>query len=384
MEYERALFRVHDRTLESLKMNEPCFPGRCGNSVTPRSVCAAIEVLLLSFAALCLLLLGVAHNSFVGEHAPPCVFEELRYLQKRENLAWDLANPNPANLTKPKIPLLDKNSILALHITAHGDSTSEYLHKIEASDGNNMKGNESSWSGEFVPHYRFAPNPALLGLSSRFVKAHDVSVVNLTVARSCFTQGDSNRAAVVGLLGYDTIVINQLLTLDLPTGGLFENSRTGEEWYWRSTFAEHFGRQKKSMPFGEAIAYKVGIVGQTAMSFFFTATITALIVRMLISSGVVIMFPLFYCVRRVGVNLDLDILTMSYPWLGRPVARLEAQNKPTAPLIAAHCIRVVVLYSMYEVGDRRATFRLLFSRISASLLCVRVYLPACLLATGVA
>ena len=82
----------------------------------------------------------------------------------------------------------------------------------------------------------------------------------------------------------------------------------------------------------------------------------ALIVRMLISSGVVIMFPLFYCIRRVGVDLDLEILTMSYPWLGRPVARLQREGKPVTPIIVAHCIRVVVLYSMYEVRTfRRAS-----------------------------
>ena len=87
------------------------------------------------------------------------------------------------------------------------------------------------------------------------------------------------------------------------------------------------------------------------------------------------MFPLFYCVRRVGVNLDLDILTMS-PWLGRPVARLEAQNKPRLPY-CSHCIRVVVLYSMYEVGDRRATFRFaLFPHLCVSSVCACV--PACL------
>ena len=44
----------------------------------------------------------------------------------------------------------------------------------------------------------------------------------------------------------------------------------------------------------------------------------------------------------------MQILTMSYPWLGIPVDRLRQQNKPITPLIVAHLVRVLVLYSMYE------------------------------------
>lgn len=47
-------------------------------------------------------------------------------------------------------------------------------------------------------------------------------------------------------------------------------------------------------------------------------------------------------------DLDLHILTLSYPWLGLPVELLRRQRKPAAGLLAAHGLRVVVLYSMYE------------------------------------
>lgn len=47
-------------------------------------------------------------------------------------------------------------------------------------------------------------------------------------------------------------------------------------------------------------------------------------------------------------GLDLHILTLSYPWLGLPVEILRARQKPIGPLISAHLVRVIVLYSMYE------------------------------------
>ena len=66
MEYERALFRVYDRSLESLRADQPCFENRCRNRFRPTSVCACVEVFLVSLIGLCVILLGVAHTNFVG------------------------------------------------------------------------------------------------------------------------------------------------------------------------------------------------------------------------------------------------------------------------------------------------------------------------------
>lgn len=274
MEYERALFRVHDRTLESLKVNEPCFPQRCGDRVTPVRVCAAIEVLLLSFAGLCLLLLAVAHGSFVGANAPSCVLEQLNFLQGRDSDAWAEAHPpGSTNLTAPGFELLGKNTILALKIDEHGASTKSFLQAADAAaEAHPRHAVNNTWTSQFVPDYRFSATPALLALTDHFVKAHDVEVLNVTVASSCFTRGDGNREAVVGLLGYDTIIINQLLTALESTGGLLENSQTSENWYWRRGYSTYAG--DKTMPFGEALSFKLWVVAQTTSSFFFTATVT--------------------------------------------------------------------------------------------------------------
>lgn len=94
---------------------------------------------------------------------------------------------------------------------------------------------------------------------------------------------------------------------------------------------------------------------QAALAFLLTSAVTAIVVRMLLTSGVVVLFPLFFLLRRVGVlrmlDLDFRLLSLSYPWLGVPMQRLRARRKPLAPFIMAHVVRVVVLYVMYEASQ---------------------------------
>lgn len=168
----------------------------------------------------------------------------------------------------------------------------------------------------------------------------------MTLSQRCLTKGGSSALGLaLGLLGHDTAVVNQLFQALPRAAGVLENTATGEQWGWAASLLP----PKAGRALGSHLAFKCGVVFQTCCTFFFTATVTALVVRMLISSGVVIMFPLFACLQALGFReLDLQILTLSYPWLGLPVELLRRQRKPSGPLIGAHCVRVVVLYSMYE------------------------------------
>ena len=119
MEYERALFRVYDRSLESLRANEPCNERLCGPRVRTNEVCMAIEALLVALVVLGFILLGVAHTNYVGENAPLCLKSELKFLRSRAAAGW-VPEDHP-NKTMPDFPLLGKNDILNLQVgTAKG------------------------------------------------------------------------------------------------------------------------------------------------------------------------------------------------------------------------------------------------------------------------
>lgn len=117
-----------------------------------------------------------------------------------------------------------------------------------------------------------------------------------------------------------------------------------------------------------------GILFMSLLAFFLVTSVTSLIVRVLTSSGVVLMFPLFTCFRRMGVpGADERILSLSYPWIG--TARRAIRSNQTHPqsehhssdiplflcssfllsictflghLVWAHTTKIVLYYVMYE------------------------------------
>mmetsp|Transcript_28446 Transcript_28446/g.57279 ORF Transcript_28446/g.57279 Transcript_28446/m.57279 type:complete len:448 (-) Transcript_28446:90-1433(-) len=395
MEYERALFRVYDRSLESLRADQPIFEGagRFRERFKPTTVCMIVELLLLSTIALSLLLLTVAHSNFVGANAPRCLHSELKYLQKLKKNAW-IPEDHP-NKTMPEFPLLSKNDLLQIRVgnkgtkelmqdrevqyrTVGGDVPSSSTESPSAAanssslplalsltnsscgdggcgDGGTATTEElyfpalyGAGDGEFEADYRFTLNPPLMYLSDQFTRNHHVEVLNVTLSRTCLTKQDSSvLGLVVGLLGYDDVMINQVFDA-VHSGGVFESQGSKEQWGWTNRFApERKHLQRRGV--WESILFKLHVLVQVATAFFFIATTTAIVVRMLISSGVVVMFPLFTLLQALGVReLDMHILTLSYPWLGLPVELMRRQRKPTGGLICAHAVRVVVLYSMYE------------------------------------
>lgn len=66
------------------------------------------------------------------------------------------------------------------------------------------------------------------------------------------------------------------------------------------------------------------------LAFFLITSVTSLIVRVLTSSGVVLMFPLFELFRTAGIpGADERILALSYPWIG--VARRAIRSNHVHP-----------------------------------------------------
>jgi hypothetical protein len=65
--------------------------------------------------------------------------------------------------------------------------------------------------------------------------------------------------------------------------------------------------------------------------------------------------------KAMGVrDLDMHILTLSYPWLGLPVELLRRQRKPTGGLICAHVVRAEVAVSIIakKMPKKLSTFKI--------------------------
>mmetsp|Transcript_19258 Transcript_19258/g.56018 ORF Transcript_19258/g.56018 Transcript_19258/m.56018 type:complete len:593 (-) Transcript_19258:17-1795(-) len=343
MEYERALFRVYDRTLDSLRSDQPVCDRLCGGQIKPITLCRLLEFFLLASAVILFLFLLIAHNGFVGDAAPGCLATELSLLRQA------LAVPEASNGTSSVGgPLLGKRDVLQLRLsdTASAFAVAVPGKGVVSSNYSASLGGDANDMSAYSAEYRFSRTPALLYLPDGFLTSHNVALINVTLSKACLTQGDAALQNMAILFEWDTPVMNQLLALG--AAGMVENTKTQESWGWGTSILPPEGGRSLAA----AAGFKASVLLQALAAFFFTATVTAMMVRMLISSGVIIMFPLFFCLRRLGLAaLDMNILTLSYPWLGVPVEILRRQRKPVAPLIVAHIVRVIVLYSMYEASQ---------------------------------
>jgi hypothetical protein len=88
----------------------------------------------------------------------------------------------------------------------------------------------------------------------------------------------------------------------------------------------------------------------SVLAFFLVTSVTSLIVRVLTSSGVVLMFPMFTLLRSLGLTgANERVISLSYPWIGAARAAVSAERShPQGHLVCAHVTKVLLYYIMYE------------------------------------
>ena len=210
------------------------------------------------------------------------------------------------------------------------------------------------------PHYRFATDDALIYLDHRASVLHHINVVNVTLTERCLSSGsDHGKLSLTGraaeilgqVFGMDTILINQLMYGIRSNDGKYRNGHlvnleSKEHWTWRRKQMEFY---EDTDPFAWFMR-KTGIVSLSLLTFFLLTSVTSIIVRVLTTSGVVLMFPVFTFFRLLGVpGADERLLGLSYPWIGRARnAVIRRRTHPPAHLIAAHGAKIFLYYLMYE------------------------------------
>jgi hypothetical protein len=99
---------------------------------------------------------------------------------------------------------------------------------------------------------------------------------------------------------------------------------------------------------GEWVTFKVSIALKIFFLFFIVSHTTALLVRVLISSGAVVMFAVLHYTGEGLVVNRMRHLTAAYPWLGVPIEMYLARNESPMPYISAQIQRLVCYYMLYE------------------------------------
>ncbi|GMH87361.1 hypothetical protein TrVE_jg12457 [Triparma verrucosa] len=106
---------------------------------------------------------------------------------------------------------------------------------------------------------------------------------------------------------------------------------------------------------------KCVFVGFSFFAFFFMSCFTAFTVRILTTSGVVIIFPILKCLSCCGaIRPDsMEVVRVSYPWIGLPIrahtslpAERGISQTANSAIIIPHAVKLLIYYSLYSLSQQ--------------------------------
>ena len=215
------------------------------------------------------------------------------------------------------------------------------------------------------PTYRFSTNEALLYLENDMLQFHNISLVNVTLTERCLNTGSDNdehyskrslmqkiAQPLAQIYGMDPVVVNQFMYGIKSTSGKYRDGYvyklpSKERWSYSKKMLDHHQESIDNIVF--RFYSKIGTLLTSVIAYFFITSVTALIVRVLSSSGVMILFPFFSLFSAFGIRVDMRVLDYAHPWLG--AARRQIRRRGLHPIthfVNAHLSRLLLLYAMYE------------------------------------
>jgi len=428
MEFERGLFHIYDRCLDSVEIDT------LGTANAARTnTCKFGEKITLFFAFVSMLTLVILHVSFVGQAG--CLVDLLNNNpQFKEKHANYTSNTSLLGLTQSS-SIFQLGSEQVLHIKIRNEVFHDVLEGVDnagrASNYNNnydntqagnsaprhtrrrarglsyggnggVKGvkhvhhNHSTSSSNSVsdddwyevplssyddstPYdYAFCPSVTLLSLSDTLLRDRHFEVLNVTMeGTKCF--GPVILQQLVAFGGMDTVVLNALMASTRQGGGLRSSASDTYIWQaddtdttlfrrslpaWRSLCAHtsesdhpHHHKDSGTQTYAHSatlieryaiisalvvfdlaafVSDRVWILARSIGAFFYLSTMTALAVRVLLSSAVLLIFPVCFGLRLLGCAIPTRVVYLAYPWLGGPLALFSLQGRSTAPFYIGH------------------------------------------------
>lgn len=211
--------------------------------------------------------------------------------------------------------------------------------------------------------YRFSTSEALMFLDDKLLMYHNISIVNVTLSERCLSTGSDNGVYnmrinkfaqfLAPIYGMDEVIFNQVMYgIKTVQGnyrdGYLQNRETKERWAYSKAQLEEDSKVRKE--FASWLLNRIVVLTVSMVGFFLITSVTALIVRLLTSSGVFILFPIFAAFRSWGLNgIDDRVLDFSYPWVGRARRAIRTRNlHPMNHYVGAHIAKLFLVYTMYE------------------------------------
>jgi hypothetical protein len=364
MEFERAIYRVYERSIDNLRENE--FEGS-------GKFCKLIEYFVLGGCIFSLLVLVVLHTSYVG--SPGCLPQVLSQYAHSQNLTkFELKSDELLGINvdyrfstrvaaakREQVNYILRVSMAQLRLylpptclQAYEEyqgrrrlsSTQSNLRfaSVDALAADHRRHNETeSMKGNLTQRfdYVFATEISLVTMPLQMLNQHNFKIINISLVDTPMCYGGAFSQLFIPFGGYDTVMQNNLMA-SIKKGGILVTA-TDNYYIWSlSDIVMYQG-------FPEWLILKTSIVVESLFAFFAISCVTALLVRVLISSGVVLVFPIFWMFGVPVINNR--IIALSYPWLGVPIELMRASNLSPTPFIVSHLVKVVIYYMLYEAAQ---------------------------------
>lgn len=331
MEFERSIFRIHQRTLAC----EPL-----------RRLRVRGEQVLPWITGFLVLWLYTLHVNYVGQH--PCLAPALR----RAGL-WN----SSSGVTKVPVDLTLKI------VLTDGVSFSDEGFSLQQEPGAGRGAHEGGIAGgrvevvnenvtmdlpadapfdvdTAVASYMFAFDREILAMRETLLDIHNFPVRNVTIPLECVASSSIMRTALRVFDWWDNIIINEIAYTFRSRGHVQrQNPGTGspmESWGWTQ---EQVEETSPEVPRNLVVALlrKLVLVFNASFSFMLVSAITGLFIRLAVNGSAALMFPMAMIMHRFGTShVDGAILVRSFPWIGVYVEVLRRANKPLFPLFLAH------------------------------------------------
>lgn len=339
MEFERSLFRVHERIVSGIPV---------AASTQNHASFSVLMGLFLTLGALSFSLLIALHLSFAGDGT--CLAQALKHEGFNPRI-WDV---NAFGNMSDDASMIFSDDVIRLWampvdgVSREPTSLSSVWQLEDVMRTTDVVGDknveESSQSTK--PDYEFSADPAFLLIDENLREPHSVKVINIAFDPACYGfwwRSSLSRHFISSHM--DEIVINQFMFGFENSEGVLRSQSSHETWSWTSDV-----RIIRDQAFPMRLLINIHVLWRVCGMFMLVSSMVALVVRTLLSSGVAILFPFIYVLNHYRL-LHSDAfrwLTMSYPWIGGDVEVLQATGQSVGPLVRAHMLNVVVTYAAVE------------------------------------
>lgn len=333
MEFERALFRIHQRTLQSEALRQ-------ARVVAERWLPWVVAVLSASLAFL--------HADYVGQSR--CLPAALQHAG-----LWNATSDRPS---------LPEDALLSLMVTEGEDLIETGLRlRMEgpapsepATDSGRGAAEKAEGGGAgatataavapdasaVLASYRFAFDREIILMRPAVFESHHFEVRNVSVSLRCMVPSWSLSEAFRLLDAFDGIVINEI-AYTFRSRGYLERVEGGvemESWAWSAEQVESASPQGGRSLLAAATR-KARLLAKSVIAFVLISSISGFFIRVAVNGSAVLMFPIAMAAQAMGSasgRMSMSVLTRSFPWIGVHAEVLRRAGRPLRPLFRSHVV----------------------------------------------